>query len=213
VRLPRPALLVITDRHQARAPLEEILAAAFAAGCRWASIREKDLPPGEQIALAQRLLPLARRQGAILMLHGDPALAKTAGLDGVHLPAGADANGARTLLGSGAVVGISIHTGEEAAKLDPSVLDYAIAGPAYASASKPGYGPVLGLAGMAAIAAISPAPVVAIGGVTVGLVGEMRTAGAAGIAVMGGIMPAADPAGEVRGLLAALEAANQPRAR
>ena len=58
--IPQPPLLVITDRKQAQAPLEQILAASFAAGCRWASMREKDLPPQEQIAVARRLRTVAR---------------------------------------------------------------------------------------------------------------------------------------------------------
>jgi thiamine-phosphate pyrophosphorylase len=206
-------LLVITDRHQARAPLDQVLAAAFVAGCRWASIREKDLPPAEQIALARRLLPIARQHGVSLTLHGDAALAKTAGLDGVHLPAGGNASAARRLLGQNALVGISIHTAEEAAKLELSVVDYAIAGPAYASASKPGYGPVLGLAGMAAIATITGVPLIAIGGISAGVIGEMRTSGAAGVAVMGSLMQAADPEEETRILIAVLKSADHPRPR
>ena len=53
MRLPDPALLVITDRRQARMPIADIVEAAGAAGCRWFSVREKDLGPQEQV----RLLP------------------------------------------------------------------------------------------------------------------------------------------------------------
>jgi len=52
VRLPEPPLLLVTDRKQAVAPLANILEAAFAAGCRWASLREKGLSAPEQVALA-----------------------------------------------------------------------------------------------------------------------------------------------------------------
>ncbi|MFL5064124.1 MAG: thiamine phosphate synthase, partial [Xanthobacteraceae bacterium] len=108
--LPSPPLLLVTDRTQARAPLDEIVGAAFAAGCRWASLREKDLPPAEQVALAKRLLPTARASQARLTLHGDPVLAHAAGLDGVHLSAGGNPALARQLLGRGALIGMSIHT-------------------------------------------------------------------------------------------------------
>ena len=107
MKLPRPPLLLVTDRQQAKRPLEDILADAFKAGCRWASVREKDLPREEQIALAQRLLPVAHDWGARLTLHGSPALAQDGGLDGVHLPAGADATVAREMLGRHALIGIS----------------------------------------------------------------------------------------------------------
>jgi thiamine-phosphate pyrophosphorylase len=206
VRLPRPPLLVITDRNQARAPLDEILAAVFAAGCRWASIREKDLPVDEQAALAHRLLPLARQYRATLTLHGDPAIAARAGVDGVHLAAGGDASAARALLGRGALIGISVHAAPEAAALAAEVADYAVAGPAYDTVSKPGYGPVLGAAGIEAICRSTAVPVIAIGGVTAATMAAMMKAGAAGVAVMGGIMRADDPGGELRRLAAAMSA-------
>ena len=74
---------------------------ALAAGCRWVSVREKDLPEDEQIALVRTLLPMTRRHGARLTLHGDAALAKVCGADGVHLSAGSDPAAARALLGPG----------------------------------------------------------------------------------------------------------------
>ncbi len=43
--IPWPPLLVITDRRQARIPLERLAGSVFAAGCRWLSVREKDLAP------------------------------------------------------------------------------------------------------------------------------------------------------------------------
>jgi thiamine-phosphate pyrophosphorylase len=204
MRLPQPLLLVVTDRSQAKRPLEDILDAAFAAGCRWASVREKDLPRDEQVALAGRLLPLARQWGARLTLHGSPALAQDASLDGVHLPAGANAAVAREMLGRHALIGISIHKVEEAQRLDPAVVDYAIAGPAYATPSKANHGPILGMLGIEKIANATKVPIIAIGGVTAGAVAEMHVAGAIGCAVMGAVMRADDPESEVASLVAAL---------
>ncbi len=109
-------------------PLVEIVGAALAAGCRWVSVREKDLPEDDQIALVRMLLPMARRNGARLTLHGDAALAEAAGADGVHLSAGGDAAASRALLGPDKLIGVSIHTVTEAAAVDPAVADYAIAG-------------------------------------------------------------------------------------
>jgi thiamine-phosphate pyrophosphorylase len=204
VKLPDPPLLVITDRTQAKQPLADILGPAFAAGCRWASVREKDLPREAQIVLARQMLPFARDWGARLTLHGSPVLARDGDLDGVHLSAGADAAAARAMLGRHALIGISIHTAEEAARLDPAVVDYAIAGPAYATPSKPNHGPILGMVGIEKITDATKVPIIAIGGITPGAVAEMHVAGAAGVAVMGGVMRAADPAREVAALVAAL---------
>jgi thiamine-phosphate pyrophosphorylase len=202
VRLPDPPLLLVTDRHQARLPLAEVVTAALIAGCRWVSVREKDLSADDQIALVRTLLPAARRHGARLTVHGDAGLAKACGADGVHLPAGSDPVRSRALLGADKLIGVSIHTVTEAEAIDPGAVDYAIAGPAYETASKPGYGPEIGRKGLAEIARAARVPVLAIGGINVARVAEVLAAGPAGIAVMGGVMRAADPGTAMRALLA-----------
>jgi len=205
LRLPYPPLLVVTDRSQARQPLAAIAAAALGAGCRWMSLREKDLADVDLILLAHRLLPLTRLAGGRLLLHGDASLAKLAGVDGVHLPAGADPAAARMLLGPEKLIGVSIHTVIEAEAIDKTVTDYALAGPAFETASKPGYGPEIGRKGLAEIARATRVPVLAIGGINVTRISELIAAGAAGVAVMGGVMRAADPAQKVAGLIASLQ--------
>jgi thiamine-phosphate pyrophosphorylase len=212
VKLPDPPLLLVTDRRQARRPLAEIVALAFAAGCRWVSLREKDLPDDEQVPLLRALLPLARRHGASVLMHGEAALAKLAGADGVHLPAGSDCAAARALLGREKLIGVSLHTVGEAEALDPAVIDYALAGPAFETVSKPGYGPEIGRKGLAEMARAARVPLFAIGGINTVRVAEVIAAGCAGVAVMGGVMRAADPGREVGTLIATLQGA-YPRAR
>jgi len=212
VKLPEPPLLLVTDRRQARRPLENIVAAALKAGCRWVSVREKDLAADEQILLARALAPIARACAATLMLHGEASLAQLAGADGVHLSSGGDPAAARALLGRGKLIGVSIHSVGEAEALDPALVDYALAGPAFETASKPGYGPEIGRKGVAEIARAARVPVLAIGGVNAPRLGELIAIGLAGAAVMGSIMRAADPAQEVSGLIATLKGSLAMRA-
>jgi thiamine-phosphate pyrophosphorylase len=212
--LPDPPLLLVTDRRQARLPLADVVRAALAAGCRWVSLREKDLSDDDQIALALTLLPIARRYGARLTLHGDAALAKACGADGVHLPAGSNAAAARATLGPEKLIGVSLHTVTEAETIDPTIIDYAVAGPAFETPSKPGYGPEIGRKGLSEIARAAPVPILAIGGLNVTRAAEVLAAGPAGIAVMGGVMRAVDPWREVSALLAIVtDAAHHPRPR
>jgi thiamine-phosphate pyrophosphorylase len=206
-KLPDPPLLLVTDRRQARRPLTDIVGAALSAGCRWVSVREKDLPEDEQIALARSLLPLTRAVGAKLTLHGEASLAAAAGADGVHLSAGSDLAGARARIGGNKLLGISIHTVGEAEAIDPMLIDYVLAGPAFETPSKPGYGPEIGRKGFLEIARAARVPVLAIGGINTARLGELVAAGAAGVAVMGGVMRAGDPAQEVGALIATLEGA------
>jgi thiamine-phosphate pyrophosphorylase len=211
MQLPDPPLLLVTDRRQARRPLAEIVAAALTAGCRWVSLREKDLPEDEQVPLLRALLPIARRHNARFMLHGEARLAKLAGADGVHLPSGRDPAAARALMGPGKLVGVSIHTVTEAEAIDPQAADYALAGPAFETPSKPGYGPEIGRKGLGEIARAARVPVLAIGGINTARVADVIAAGCSGVAVMGGVMRATDPAREVGALLATLK--GYPRAR
>jgi thiamine-phosphate pyrophosphorylase len=209
VRLPEPPLLLITDRRQARGPLVEVVARALAAGCRWVSVREKDLSEGEQITLVRSLLPIASRRGARVSLHGDAALAKAANADGVHLSVQSDPIVARELLGADKLIGVSIHTVTEAEAIDPGLVDYAIAGPAFETPSKPGYGPEIGRKGLTEIAAAAPVPVLAIGGLNATRAAEVFAAGPVGIAVMGGVMRAADPEQEMKALIATIVGARR----
>jgi thiamine-phosphate pyrophosphorylase len=156
----------------------------------------------DQVALVHALLPIAWRDGARVSLHGNPALAKSANADGVHLSARSDPIAARKLLGADKLIGVSIHTVTEAEEIDPGVVDYAIAGPAFETESKPGYGPEIGRKALAEIAAATRVPVLAIGGINAMRAAEVLAAGPAGVAVMGGVMRAVDPLQEMKALLA-----------
>ena len=70
----------------------------------------------------------------------------------MHLPSGSDPVAARALIGPEKLLGMSIHTVTEAEAIDPAVVDYALAGPAFETVSKPGYGPEIGRKGLAEIA-------------------------------------------------------------
>jgi thiamine-phosphate pyrophosphorylase len=206
VKLPNPPLLLISDRHQARGHIIDIATEALAAGCRWVSLRERDLPEAKQAALLRELLDRAREFDAKVTLHGDPTQARLARAHGVHLATGSDAAEARRMLGSDALIGLSIHSAEEARVLDAKLVDYVIAGPVFETASKPGYGPALGPEGLALIVEASSVPVIAIGGIVAENIPDCRVAGAAGVAVMGGVMRAADPVDAVMQLIGAVTA-------
>ncbi|MCY4396742.1 MAG: thiamine phosphate synthase [Rhodospirillaceae bacterium] len=204
--LPDPPLMIVTDRRRARRPLEEIAAAAFAAGARWISVREKDLPLAEQFDLVRRLARIAPA-GATAGLHGTPA-AEAAGAAAWHLSRHGDIAEARRLAPDIRLLGKSCHslaTAEEAAEAG---ADYVTLSPIFATDSKPGYGPALGLA-MLETAAAQMRPggcrLLALGGVTAETIGACRTAGADGAAVMGAVMGARDPGAAVAALIAAWE--------
>jgi thiamine-phosphate pyrophosphorylase len=204
MNLADPPLLVISDRSQASQPLVEIAEAAFRAGCRWFSLREKDLPSPERLDLLRALVALGHRFGATVTAHEDIEAVLASGADGVHLPGGGDPAAARRRLPAG-LIGVSAHSPEEAAAQLKAGADYVTLSPIFLTASKPGYGPAVGLGALAAASRLAPGPVVALGGIGADNIAACLAAGARGIAVMGEILRAADPEATVRHLLAAIE--------
>jgi len=196
VRLPVPPLLVISDRRQALRPLEEVAEAAFTGGCRWFSLREKDLSPEKRRRLLGDLVAIGHRFGAVVTAHEDIESVVSVGADGVHLPSASGPTIARVRLPS-ALIGASAHSAGEAAALLRTGADYVTVSPIFLTASKPGYGPALGLEGLACIVAGVPGPVVALGGITAQNAALCLSAGARGVAMMGEIMRSADPRADV----------------
>ena len=202
--LPSP-LLVITDRHQARHSIETIAEAVAQAGGRWLLLRDKDLEPAERHALARRLSAISRRHGMHLSVSGDVDLAVECGAS-VHVQSGAAVAAARQRLGPGPLIGVSAHGLADVKAAAAAGADYALLSPIFLTASKPGYGPALGV-GMIASAVQLGISVVALGGVTAGVVRPCLDSGAVGVAVMGDIMRSVDPGGAVARLLNACKAA------
>ena len=203
MQLPDPPLLVISDRSQARLPLIGIAEAVFRGGCRWFSLREKDLPAAERRVLLADLVELGRPFGAVVMAHEDIDSVEAVSAAGVHLPAGSDPAAVGRRLPRG-LIGVSAHSENEAGAQLRAGADYVTLSPIFLTDSKPGYGPALGLDALAAAAAKAPGPIVALGGITPHNAAACLAAGARGVAVMGAIMRAADPETTIRRLLQAI---------
>jgi thiamine-phosphate pyrophosphorylase len=199
--LPAP-LLIVTDRHQARRALDEVVRRALAAGARWVWLRDRDLSSLERRQLAFRLAQIVRGAGGRLSIGDDAALAHEAGTGAVHMRDIGGVTHARAMLGPSALIGMSAHVIAEVVGAKDAGADYVALSPIHPSASKPGYGPALGVATIRAASATGM-PVIALGGMASDNAAEARANGAAGIAVMGGVMRADDPAAVTRSLLAA----------
>jgi thiamine-phosphate pyrophosphorylase len=211
-RVPlRGPLLVITDRHQARRPLEAIAAAVGRGGGRWLLFRDKDLAAPARRDLALRLAAIADEQGFALSVSSDIELAAAVGAAGVHLQAAGQVASARERLAD-AIIGVSAHSLADVAAAAAAGADYVTLSPVFLTESKPGYGPALGIESLRTAAALG-IPVLALAGVTAATAGACLAARASGVAVMGEVMRAQDPARVVRELVAACSAAGKLEAR
>ncbi len=141
-----------------------------------------------------------REARGVLTIGGDVELAAAIGCGAVHVRDVAGIVQARRMLGRSAWIGMSAHSVADVGNASAAGADYVTLSPIYATASKPGYGPALG-AGAVTLAAKTGIPVLALGGICVRTASAMRDAGAAGVAVMGGIMRAENPTGVVKALL------------
>jgi thiamine-phosphate diphosphorylase len=177
-------LLVLTDRTSCTRPLVDVVAAAVDGGARSIVLREKDLPTTERARLADALRALLAPVDGLLVLAGTwlPG-------DALHLSSADELPGRRPRL-----LGRSCHDAAEVAAAGTEGCDWATVSPVLPTASKPGYGPPLRAAGLAALVAVEGAPpLYALGGVTAAAVPELRSAGASGVAVMGAVMRAEHP--------------------
>jgi thiamine-phosphate pyrophosphorylase len=185
-------LLVLTDRTRCAGPLVETVAAAVAAGARAVVLREKDLPAPERDRLAEQLAAVLAPVEGLLVRAGAGD-----GAPAVHLAAADPFPVDRP-----ALVGRSCHSAAELDRARAEGCDWLMLSPVHPTPSKPGYGPALGPAGLAALLAGRTGPrAYALGGVRPEDVAACRAAGAYGVAVMGPVMR--DPS-LVTGYLAAL---------
>jgi thiamine-phosphate pyrophosphorylase len=199
---PLPPLLVITDRRQASRPLDELAEALLAGGCHWISLRENDLAPAERRALLVRLVAIGAPRNALIGVHRDLDAALATGAGSFHLPCGGSVGEARRRLGGRIIIGVSAHDRDEVTRAADQGADYVTLSPVFASPSKPGYGPALGLGQFSAIAGTATVPVYALGGIEAGNAARCFEAGAAGIAIMGAAMRAADPEAMIERVIA-----------
>ena len=179
-------LLLLTDRSQVPAgrTLVEVVRAAVDGGAERVVLREKDLSRDQRRALAEEL----RAFVPTLFVASDATIESA----GVHLAAADSMPAPRPRL-----VGRSCHSADELELAATEGCDWATLSPIFASSSKPGYGPALGVDALGS----APLPVYALGGVDPTNARACLAAGAAGIAVMGFVMRADDPAVAVKELL------------
>jgi thiamine-phosphate pyrophosphorylase len=112
---------------------------------------------------------------------------------------------ARRILGDDVLLGRSTHDPGQSARAAAEPWDYLVAGPVWATATKPGR-PATGTSLLKAVAALDPPqPWFAIGGIDPTNLPEVTSAGATRIVVVRAITSALDPADATRTLLQQLK--------
>ena len=202
-----PRLHVITDETlQARFSHGEIARQALAGGADCVQFREKrPMTTVDLIGAARPVVNACRAAGALAVIDDRADVALALDADAVHLGRhDLEPAAARRLLGARAIIGGTANSYDEAARVWQTDVDYLGVGPVYGTRSKADPAPDMGLDTLARIAADSPKPVIAIGGIGPQHIDDILRAGAYGVAVLSCIAAAGDPREAARDCAAAL---------
>ncbi len=199
-------LCLVTDRTQTGGrDLLTLVRECLAAGLRAVQLREKDLGAGELADLGRALRAATAEHGAMLIVNDRTDVALAVGADGVQrTTASLTVADILAIADKRLRVGASVHALGEAVAAADAGADWLVFGPVYDTPSKRAYGPAQGLRALERVACSVTVPVIAIGGITPERVGEVRRAGARGVAVISAILGAASPTVATRRFLAAL---------
>lgn len=167
-------------------------------------VRLKDAPARDVLDLTRTLV---RALAAPVIVNDRVDVALAAGAAGAHL--GQDdppLDRLRPHVPPGFLLGISVGSPAEAERARAWPADYWSVGPCYVTARKADAGLPLGPEGFARLARLAPqgTPVIGIGGIDASNAATVVRAGAAGIAVVGAVWTASDPAAGARALRASV---------
>lgn len=199
-------LIVVAGLGPDGSPPTEGVAAAIRGGAGLVQLRGKTVTDRVLVEAARGLLALCREAGVPMFVNDRPDIALAVRADGAHvgpddLPP-LEARRVLEILG----LGVSARTADRIRRAEEAGATYVGAGALRASVTKPG-APVLGIQGIAALAASTSLPVVAVGGVLPEDVPALRAAGVAGVAAATAVLGDPDPEAAARRFIAAWEAA------
>jgi thiamine-phosphate pyrophosphorylase len=186
-------------------PVAAAVRALAEGGAALVQVRAKTRPDGALLGFAREALAAARAAGLRLVVNDRADVARIAVADGVHvgqedLPPAA----CRTVLGAGALVGLSTHDLAQVSAAVREPIDYLAVGPVFPTRTKANPDPVAGLDLVRRARDLWSGPLVAIGGITAANAAEVVRAGADGVAVISALLDADDLRDALRRLQGAL---------
>lgn len=179
--------------------LVETVRAAVAGGVTMVQLRDKTATTAQRIAGGRALKQLLAGTGVPLVINDDIEAALASDAEGAHI--GQDdisVAEARQRLGPDKILGLSCETVGAVRSVDPGMVDYLGLGPVFGTATKTDHKHPIGFDGLARLAALSPLPCVAIGGLKQNHVTDVLFSGANGLAVVSAICGQADPCAAAR---------------
>lgn len=195
------SVYLVTDRHCLRgrdfyAAIEE----ALKAGVTLLQLREKDASFQELLEEGRKVQALCRKYQVPFLIDDQVEVARALDADGVHLGQEDEAiEKARAVLDREKIIGISAHNVEEALEAQRKGADYLGVGALYPTGSKKDAS-VLAPGVFRQVVEAVRIPVVGIGGIHEAQYGQVLEQGAAGCAMISGILGADDITATVKRL-------------
>ena len=171
----------VTDNNPTLKSIEN----AIKGGVKIIQLRMKDADKNEFLEMAQKVKKVCENK-ALFIINDNVEIAKLIDADGVHLgQEDIDIKDARKVL-ENKIIGISAHNKEEAIKAESDGADYLGCGAMFSTDTKTNVSP-LSVSGLKEICDSVKIPVVAIGGITLENIEQLKGCGVDGVAVSGAI--------------------------
>ena len=194
-------LYAVTDRAWVgKRTLIQQVEEALKGGATCVQLREKELEDALFLQEAKEICALCRRYSVPFIVNDNVEVARACGADGVHVGQKDMAAGeARRRIGTDMLLGVSVHTVEEARQAVQDGADYLGLGAVFPTNTKTDAeqmpGEILGV-----ICAAVDVPVVAIGGINRDNLLKLSGSGLDGVALVSAIFSAEDIEGTCREL-------------
>ncbi len=184
-------LYAVTDRAwTGTRSLSEQVEAALKGGATCIQLREKDLDPQLFLEEAREIRKLCQAYRVPFLINDNVEIALACQADGVHVgQEDMAAAEARAKLGPDKIIGVSVHTAEEARKAVEDGADYLGAGAVFPTGTKSDAEP-MSQNTLREICQAVDIPVVAIGGLNASNILSLKGTGADGVALVSAIFGA-----------------------
>ena len=202
----RGLYVIVDPEATAGRDVREVAEAAMKGGASVVQYRDKTRDKGLTLATARELKALCDAYGALFIVNDDADVAAACGADGLHVgQTDLGVADARVALAATQIVGRSNNGVEEALESERQGADYLAVGAVYRTTTMGKSGrTAVGPDGVRAVKEVVSAPVVAIGGINAGNVGEVMRAGADCACVVSAVTEARDVAGAAARVVGAM---------
>lgn len=199
-------LYAVTDRSWTgeREILEQV-EEAIQGGASCVQLREKELDEETFLREAKDICALCRRYGVPFIVNDNVDVALACGADGIHVgQEDLTASEVRRRVGAGMMLGVSVHTVEEARQAVADGADYLGLGAVFPTSTKTDVDQMPSDL-LRTICQSVDVPIVAIGGINKTNIQKLSGSGVDGVALVSAIFSAEDIEGTCRELLALSE--------